>query len=68
MGSFDDSNNAQQALLLRWDGTGWQQVQIPASGDSSGLSGVGASSSGNAWAVGSDVSGTAGQTLALHCS
>ena len=68
VGSFDDSNNAQQALLLRWDGTGWQQVQIPASGDRSGLSGVGASSSGNAWAVGSDVSGTAGQTLALHCS
>ena len=68
VGSFDDSNNNQQALLLRWDGTSWQQVQIPTSGDRSGLSGVGASSSGNAWAVGSDVSGTAGQTLALHCS
>ena len=68
VGSFDDSNNNQQALLLRWDGSSWQQVQIPTSGDSSGLSGVGASSSGNAWAVGTDVSGTTGQTLALHCS
>jgi hypothetical protein len=68
VGSVDDSNNAQHALLLRWDGTSWQQVRIPPSGDRSGLSGVGASSSGNAWAVGTDVSDTTGQTLALHCS
>ena len=68
VGSVDDTNNAQHALLLRWDGTSWQQAQIPPSGDRSGLSGVGASSSGNAWAVGTDVSGTTGQTLALHCS
>jgi hypothetical protein len=68
VGSFDNSSNNQQAFIARWDGSSWQQVQIPTSGDTSALFGVGASSSGNAWAVGTAVSGTTGQTLALHCS
>ncbi len=68
VGSFDDSSNNQQAFIARWDGSSWQQVQIPTTGTSSALFGVGASSSGNAWAVGSAVSDTTGQTLALHCS
>ena len=68
VGSFNDSNDVQQAFIARWDGSHWQQVQIPTSGDTSALFGVGASSSGNAWAVGADTSGTTGQTLALHCS
>lgn len=68
VGSFNDSTDTQQALLLSWDGSHWQQVQLPASGTSSALFGVGASSAGNAWAVGAEVSGGTGQTLALRCS
>jgi hypothetical protein len=40
-----------KALILRWNGTAWQQVPSPAPADSR-LSGVAATSASSAWAVG----------------
>lgn len=49
----------QQALILHWDGGRWTQVAVPALGSVAGLRAVAATSTSNAWAVGS-YSGTAG--------
>jgi len=59
-----------QTLILRWDGTAWAQVPSPSPGGpgmGSDLSGVVATSAGNAWAVGSyRVPVNAKLALALH--
>jgi hypothetical protein len=59
-----------QTLVLHWDGSAWRQVATPSLGDSvtdDALTGVGASSAGNVWAVGSYYNGTVNQALAIHC-
>jgi hypothetical protein len=40
------------SLILRWNGTKWARVASPSPAPGSGLSGVGVTSAGNAWAVG----------------
>lgn len=46
--------------------TAWRHVSSPGSGPASGLYGVTALSSANAWAVGYFDNGTSHQTLVLH--
>ena len=68
-GEYGNSGNIQ-TLVLHWDGSAWQQVTTPTLGGpviSDTLTGIGASSAGNVWAVGHYYNGTAEQTLALHC-
>ena len=54
-------------LILHWNGTAWKQVPSPAPRPGSGLSGVGVTLGGNAWAVGfvGKLEQTS-QTLTLH--
>jgi hypothetical protein len=59
VGSFATSTGAIQPLILHWNGTKWTQVATPHPGTSS-LTGVAATSAGNAWAV-----GTVGDTQTL---
>ncbi|HEY1916526.1 MAG TPA: hypothetical protein VGH27_13210 [Streptosporangiaceae bacterium] len=50
-----------QTLIVRWDGTTWQTVPSPdpgGSADNNSLNGVAATSSSNAWAVGSNQGGS----------
>ena len=59
-----------QTLVLHWDGSAWRRVTAPSLGGpviGDTLTGIGASSAGNVWAVGHYYNGTAEQTLALHC-
>jgi hypothetical protein len=59
----------QKTLIAHWNGTAWRRVTSPnPSPDSSfqDLGGVTATSSANAWAVGSYNNGTAHQTLIAH--
>ena len=64
-------SSAEQTLIVHWNGTAWKTVPSPDPGGSSrfnDLSGIAASSAGNAWAVGDYAdSGLAIQTLAVHC-
>ncbi len=64
------TSSGVQTVILRWNGTAWQQVTSPNPGGSSGsaLTAVAATSSTNAWAVGNYGIGTlsATQTLVLH--
>jgi len=47
------SDQGLQTLILHWDGTAWKQVSsVNMGGLDTGLSGVAATSTGNAWAVG----------------
>lgn len=72
VGEFGDGTDAR-ILLLHWDGSAWRRTKTPilpfrgAAAAGSGLVGVGASSPGNVWAVGSEFTSSASQTLALHC-
>jgi hypothetical protein len=64
-----DSGTGRQTLIERWNGTAWRRVPSPSPGGSSvsnTLSGVAATSSGNAWAVGAYQQGTVFQTLIEH--
>jgi hypothetical protein len=68
-GEYGNSGDIR-TLVLHWDGSAWQQVTTPSLGGpviSDTLTGIGASSAGNVWAVGHYNNGTAEQTLALHC-
>ena len=68
VGSFFDGT-AGQTLIEHWNGTSWSQVASPNPGGSAkpnSLNRVVATSSTNAWAVGSFFDGTAGQTLIEH--
>jgi hypothetical protein len=53
VGSFINSKGKSQALIEHWDGTSWSQVSSPNPVNAtSSLLGVAATSSSNAWAVG----------------
>jgi hypothetical protein len=70
VGDFRNGNNVSQTLILHWDGSAWQRVTTPGLGGpviDDTLTGIGASSAGDVWAVGHYYNGTAEQTLALHC-
>jgi hypothetical protein len=53
-------NSQDRRLILHWNGTRWQQVPSPASGE---LTSVTATSARNAWAVGET---KAYKTLIIH--
>jgi hypothetical protein len=58
-----------RTLILHWNGTAWTRVASPNPGGSSNLnelSGVAATSSSNAWAVGDYYNGTTFRTLIVH--
>lgn len=55
VGSFIDSRNSPQTLIVHWNGTAWKRVSSPdpgGSGNTVTLNAVAASSTSNAWAVG----------------
>lgn len=54
-----------RTLVLRWSGKAWSKVSSPAPQDDDSLVGVSASSSRNAWAVGS-YAGSDNENLLLH--
>jgi len=61
-----NNGTAEQTLVERWNGTRWKHVPSPNPGGpthANFLSGVAATSSTNAWAVGSYFNGTSFQTL-----
>jgi hypothetical protein len=58
---------AHHTLVLHWNGTRWVHERTPVQGDSSSLFGVGASSTGSAWAVGRFNTGGPSRAAALHC-
>ena len=64
------NGSAYQTLILHWNGTAWSQVASPNPGGSSlgnDLSGVAATSTTNAWAVGIYINSAGGDvTLILH--
>ena len=63
------NGTADQTLIEHWNGTAWKHVTSPNPGGSSNpnaLTGVAATSSTNAWAVGVYYNGTADQTLIEH--
>jgi hypothetical protein len=63
------NGTGEQTLILHWDGTSWTRVASPNPGGSSNLnelSGVAATSSSNAWAVGDYYNGTTFRTLIVH--
>ncbi len=69
VGSYANGSS-EQTLILHWNGSAWNQVPSPnpsPAGGSNELTGVAATSSTNAWAVGDyrNSSGVA-QTLTLH--
>jgi hypothetical protein len=56
------------ALILRWNGSAWKRVPAPSPGVSSDYFAVGATSGGNAWAVGGSDPGSGPlRTFAAHC-
>lgn len=56
-----------KTLILRWNGARWVHVASPNPGSGNDLDGVAASSSANAWAVGTFNGPTTRQALAIHC-
>lgn len=70
VGYYVNRNQVEQTLVLHWNGSGWKQVASPDPGGNSrwnALSGVSATSSSNAWAVGHYVNRFhVAQTLTLH--
>jgi hypothetical protein len=59
----------KQTLILHWNGRAWSRVASPNPGDDiNALRGIGASSAGNAWAVGSSDTGSQPEAaVAVHC-
>ena len=65
---YDPTSQKTLTLILHWNGTAWKQVPSPSPG-SVGLdflSGVAATSTASAWAVGEYYNGSAYQTLVLR--
>jgi hypothetical protein len=54
-------------LVLRWDGTRWEEVPTGITGQAE-LSGISESSSGDLWAVGVSEENGRGKTLTLRCT
>jgi hypothetical protein len=70
VGYYVNRNQVEQTLVLHWNGSSWKKVASPDPGGNSrwnALSGVSATSSSNAWAVGYHVNRShVEQTLVLH--
>jgi len=68
VGFYDASGTSgTRTLIERWNGTSWKVIKSPSVGTGNNfLAGVTTTSAGNAWAVGSYVSGTAIKTLVEH--
>jgi hypothetical protein len=66
VGSYHNSSDVSQTLILHWNGTTWTQVASPSPAQSSSLTSVAATSAGDAWAVGFYYTGTADQSMILH--
>ena len=64
--SFASDTGPSQTLILHWNGTAWKRVKSPNRRGENFLQGVAATSTRNAWAVGSSLNGTAYQTLIEH--
>jgi erythromycin esterase-like protein len=61
------SGSTDQTLILHWDGTAWTQVASPSPGTAGTvLEAVAATSSTDAWAVGSSFTADTEKTLTLH--
>jgi hypothetical protein len=60
------ANASQQALILHWDGVSWTQVAAPTVGSAADLRAVAATSTNNAWAVGSYTASGGSRALILH--
>jgi hypothetical protein len=69
VGSYHNSNNVSQTLILHWNGSAWKVVPSP---DPSGpaldqeLTGVSGSSAQDAWAVGFYYTGALDKSMILH--
>ena len=68
VGFYDASGTSgTRTLIERWNGTSWKVIKSPSVGTGNNfLAGVTTTSAGNAWAVGSYVSGAAIKTLVEH--
>jgi hypothetical protein len=62
-----DSDSTTRTLIERWNGSSWRRQKSPSVGSNDNhLLGVAATSSTNAWAVGSYFNGVATRTLVEH--
>jgi hypothetical protein len=69
VGSYVDSRNSPQTLIVHWNGTTWRTQSSPNPGGSANtasLNAVAASSTSNAWAVGSYFKNGVAKPLFLH--
>ena len=69
VGSYTNSNNVSQTLIVHWDGSAWKQVKTPNPGGSAqnnDLMAVAVTPGGDAWAAGQFATGTGMRTLVLH--
>jgi hypothetical protein len=67
VGTYDTTAAAGANLALRWNGAAWSKVKAPnPSATFNSLSGVSATSAGNAWAVGTAQTTAPGSALILH--
>lgn len=63
---LDNSSGSYRSLILHWNGSRWRVQAHPSLGSESSFGGIAATSSTNAWGVGSySVAPT--QNLAMHC-
>jgi hypothetical protein len=68
VGSYlNDSDTAQNVLLLHWNGRAWKSMAGPAPAPRNALTAVAASSGSSIWAVGFSSTGAVRQALAFHC-
>jgi hypothetical protein len=68
VGSYvNDSDTAQNVLILHWNGSTWKTTAGPSPAPRTAFTAVGASSSSNIWAVGFSDTGSVRQALAFHC-
>jgi len=64
--TFTRRGNPGKTVIVRWNGTAWRRVPSPSPGTNASLSGVAATSSSNAWAVGYTATSTGSKTLILR--
>jgi hypothetical protein len=53
VGDYRDTKNKTRNLIIRWNGRSWKMMATPTPTTNAGLRGVAATSTNNAWAVGS---------------
>ena len=69
VGTATGLNGKRAALVLHWDGAGWQVVPVPdggAAGEAESLASVSAPAADDVWAAGKICAGTFCRPLALH--